>query len=286
MTVQTPNQRIQYIADGIQDTFPYDFVIFDEDHLDVYEEDLIVTAYTVTGVGVQTGGDVIFTTPPADQVIITIWRNVPHTQLTDYLPFDAFPSETHERALDLLVQQIQQHHEIFNRTPQQQITDVVFNLFYDFAASRADTMLGFIDDGSFGYAQLTPDQLTDFFNEFKNEIGPYDLGFSFLETPIIGVTIDGYLFTRAVDYAIDFAGSAAEIVTAGTVDDFVLEVLKNTVQVATITFAPGSFTGVFDTSGVPLEFRSGDTVAIRTVSGGGATVSGLTITLSGTRIAL
>ena len=47
----------------------------------------------------QDGGDVVMNVPPAAGTL-TIVRGTDQTQETDYVPFDPFPAESHETALD------------------------------------------------------------------------------------------------------------------------------------------------------------------------------------------
>ena len=89
------------VSDGIQLIFNYDFIVYDENTLQVFEDATItVKAYTVTGVGNPSGGTVVFSPDAPDVGQLTILRVIPLVQGVDYTPFDAFPAETHERALD------------------------------------------------------------------------------------------------------------------------------------------------------------------------------------------
>lgn len=118
MTIQAQDPRINYTADGIQDTFAYDFIVLDETDLEVYEDGVLtILDYSVTGIGTPSGGTVVYTsTVPADGVGITILRNVPLTQEVDYQPYDPFPADTHEGALDKLTQISQQQQDEIDRS--------------------------------------------------------------------------------------------------------------------------------------------------------------------------
>ena len=61
------------------------------------------------------GGSVTFDVAPADLININLVRVVELSQNVDYQPFDAFPSETHEGALDRLTMQVQQLQEQLDR---------------------------------------------------------------------------------------------------------------------------------------------------------------------------
>jgi len=109
MTISSENNVNRYTADGVQTAFTGTFKIYDQTHVKVLVDDIVQTLgtdYTVSGVGTDSGFTVTFTTAPASGKTVTLLLNPPHTQLTDYTALDPFPAETHERALDLLTQQV------------------------------------------------------------------------------------------------------------------------------------------------------------------------------------
>ena len=110
MTVETEQNLINHDADGIQDTFAYPFLVQQASDLKVLEDGTTTTlAFTVFGVGDVNGGTVVFSpVVPLNGVVVTLERIVDLTQLVDYQPFDAFPAETHEDALDKLTMAVQQ----------------------------------------------------------------------------------------------------------------------------------------------------------------------------------
>ncbi len=119
MTVQTNNNSILYVGNGSTVHFDYDYLILDASHLKVYFGDVLQTSgYVVSGVSSQTGGTVAFAVAPPNGTNITLIREVPFLQLTDYQPYDAFPAESHERALDLLTMMAQQLKDASDRSMQ------------------------------------------------------------------------------------------------------------------------------------------------------------------------
>lgn len=119
MTVQTNNNSISYVGNGSTVHFDYDYLILNASHLKVYFGDVLQTSgYAVSGVSSQTGGTVAFAVAPPNGTNITLIRDVPFLQLTDYQPYDAFPAESHERALDLLTMMTQQLKDELGRTMQ------------------------------------------------------------------------------------------------------------------------------------------------------------------------
>lgn len=132
MTVQSAISRADYDGNGVTPDFAVPFRFLDKTHLRVIrsviatgvETELVLDSggadgFTVTGAGAASGGEVTVVTPPAGagptQERITILRNVPATQLLDFITNDAFPAESHERALDLLTMLHGQQGEVLDR---------------------------------------------------------------------------------------------------------------------------------------------------------------------------
>lgn len=128
MTVSNQTSKNIYVGNGVNLIFAYTFRIFEDADLEVTIQDTSVTPqteivlvlnsdYTVSGEGVQTGGDVTLllggqlVAAPAATDNITIRRALPITQPTDYVENDPFPAESHEDALDrgaMIDQQLQE----------------------------------------------------------------------------------------------------------------------------------------------------------------------------------
>ena len=77
----------------------------------------ITTDYTVSGVGSETGGNVTFTSAPANGASITIERNVAYTRPTDYQRNGAFDEPTVDADFDRLAMQVQQLDDRTKRSP-------------------------------------------------------------------------------------------------------------------------------------------------------------------------
>lgn len=103
MAISSSTSRNQYTANGSNTTFAYSFKVFDDDDLDVYVDNTLkskTTDYSVTGVGNASGGNIIFTTAPANATIVTIVRDEPFVQEIEYVEGDDFPAAAHEEGLD------------------------------------------------------------------------------------------------------------------------------------------------------------------------------------------
>lgn len=112
MTLSINTNRISYVGDGIEDTFAYTWKIFDDDDLRVYVNAVLktkTTHYTVSGVGVAGGGDVVFTAGniPAANAEIIICRVQPTVQEADLITNGQIPAEVVEQQFDKLCMQIQ-----------------------------------------------------------------------------------------------------------------------------------------------------------------------------------
>ncbi len=124
MTISTTTNRDAFTGDGTQTSYPLSFPVVSSTHIDVNIDDANVAAsgnYTVTISGAS--ATVVFTTAPASAAKIVIRRIVPQTQTVDYVPYDTFPAETHEAALDKLTQIDQQLQEDINRSMQLPVSD-------------------------------------------------------------------------------------------------------------------------------------------------------------------
>ncbi len=128
MTVSNQTSKNVYIGDGGTLIFAYTFRIFADADLEVTIQDTSVdpqteitlvlnTDYTVSGADNPTGGNVTLvlggqlSAAPVATDNITIRRNLPFIQPTDYVENDPFPANSHEKELDrgaMIDQQIQE----------------------------------------------------------------------------------------------------------------------------------------------------------------------------------
>lgn len=116
MTVSTEVDHNDYIGNGVTTSFPYTFRIFKKSDLVVQVVDLneniteliLDTDYTVTGAGGYTGGNVVLSAPLTNGYQISISRELPVTQETDFRNQGKFFAEVHEDTFDKLTMLIQQ----------------------------------------------------------------------------------------------------------------------------------------------------------------------------------
>lgn len=124
MTISNTTVKQRYTGNGATTTFAIPAQLQDNDQLEVILRDENVdpptettqvetTDFTITGG--DPGTNVVMGTAPAVGEILLVRRKTPKTQLTDYDNNTAFPAESHERALDKIVQQIQELQEELSR---------------------------------------------------------------------------------------------------------------------------------------------------------------------------
>ncbi len=119
-----------YNGNGATTSFSYGFKIIDESHVQVILTDsdgietvqTIATDYTVTGVGVDGGGNVSMVVAPATGELLTLKLDVPLTQEVDLENQGAFFAETIESALDKVTQIVLQQQEVLDRCVQVDIS--------------------------------------------------------------------------------------------------------------------------------------------------------------------
>jgi hypothetical protein len=166
MTVSSTNTKVSFTGtssngtDGTS-TFAYNFKVFANSEIKVIIRTTasgvettksLTTHYTVTGVGEDAGGNVVFTSGnnPLTTETIIIKRNISLAQGTDYVANDPFPAESHEDGLDKIVHMVIQQNEELSRClkASETLTDLTTPEFTDSAASRADKVLGSSSDGT------------------------------------------------------------------------------------------------------------------------------------------
>ena len=108
------------IGDGVTTVFQYNFEITATEDLDVFLDDVLQplsVAYTVNGVGSETGGNITFVTAPANGVQVLRTLGLTYSQPTSYSLNGPFPSLSHEDALDRLALLLAQLREEVGRGP-------------------------------------------------------------------------------------------------------------------------------------------------------------------------
>lgn len=127
MTITTNDTRDEYTATNGQTVFNYTFKIFADTDLKVYQtlngndpDDAadLITAYTVAGVGSESGGTITLTSSAAAGDKITIVSDVPDSRTTDYQVNGDFVPDTVNDDFDRVVTLVKQVLSAQERIPQ------------------------------------------------------------------------------------------------------------------------------------------------------------------------
>ena len=164
MTVSTTIIKNSHNGNGSTTTFAYSFKIFADSDLVVIIRSstgtettkTLTTHYTVTGAGSASGGTVVFTSGniPASGETVVIRRNVPQTQVIDYIANDPFPAETHEEGLDRNTMIAQQVSEATDRSIKLSRTNTMTSTEFTVGATdRANKILAFDSSGELSVTQ-------------------------------------------------------------------------------------------------------------------------------------
>ena len=153
MTVSSTISRSgPYAGAGTTGPFAVGFRFLEDAHLRVVktnsqgvDADLILGIdFFASGAG-EANGSVILVAPLATNERLTILRNVPATQDADYVQNDAFPAESHERALDKLTMIAQQQAEQLGRTLR---LGVLVNTNPEFPSPSPNKLIGWDSAGT------------------------------------------------------------------------------------------------------------------------------------------
>lgn len=149
MTVPTTTNRATYTGNGVTTAFAYPGKIFDKTDLQVYVDGALKAVdadYTVDGVLSPNGGNVTFTSAPADGSNVVILRVVSLKQGTALSNQGAYDAASVETALDRLSEVDIQQEETMSRAaraPEGETTDMQLPA----VATRAGKHLAFDSEG-------------------------------------------------------------------------------------------------------------------------------------------
>ena len=117
VSAQTPISRST--GNGVTTVFPYTFKIISDGDIEVSVDDVVKTLnvdYTVSGAGLDAGGDVTMTTAPAVGTTVVRRRDMAIVRSTDYQDQGTLPAATLDLDIDSTVLMMQQLDERMGRT--------------------------------------------------------------------------------------------------------------------------------------------------------------------------
>lgn len=150
MSVNTTSNKISYTGDGTTTVFPYNFKILDAVHLIVYvggQQLAYLAGYSVTGVGGDAGGGVVFTSAPASGAAVLFQRIVPLTQPVSTVDNATILSSVFDKALDRLTMQMQQNAAAIAGAVVTPVADPALDMSLPPQATRANNYFYFDANG-------------------------------------------------------------------------------------------------------------------------------------------
>lgn len=146
MPVKAADTEITYTGDGVSTAFPFPFEVAVAGDFAATLDGSTTTAYSLSGLGVDTGGTCTFSVAPSPGAAVVLYRNAAYDrQLVDYQSGGEFAADTVDADMDRTVMLTQQLATLFGRslrgprgTPLNELPS---------AASRANTTLYFDASG-------------------------------------------------------------------------------------------------------------------------------------------
>ena len=155
MTITSAEPRIQLVATAGQTVFPYNFEIFDEDDLVVQQTVnatgvtttlTIVTNYTVSGVGNDSGGNVTLTVGAAVSDVLTVFSDQAAERTSDFQQGGDFLAATVNTEFDTDINLIKQVQRDVDRAFTLKTEDITSSIELPLEDDRKNKFLAF--DGS------------------------------------------------------------------------------------------------------------------------------------------
>lgn len=279
MTISTTDNVVSYAANGALTNFVFSFKVLDEADIKVYISDVLQgSGYTVNlnaDQDASPGGSIDLDTAPNAPGIVTIERDVSLVQETDYQPFDAFPAETHETALDRLVMITQQLSATLSRAVK---TAISSGAEYFLPTPVPNTVIGWdnagnnlvnltIGDGSFlvsGTLKLIPTYVSDIAFSVEGDVTatiPVGTRLAF-STPDVGVYSSGTVTLAAYDPPGNRSIFTMDMdIEPGTevIETWPVDLVAGTGS-TTIGTSDGTPPSVFPTVGEPMDWYSKDSL--------------------------
>lgn len=218
MATQVPDQdpRNQYTATAGQTVFPYTFLIYESDSLDVVQNNVTLQLgidYTVSGVGNENGGNVTLLNPAALDDFITITRNMDFDRETDYQDSGQFLAETVNidfNRLWLAAQQLRSSSGLnMSLDPNDDLSGINIPFYLPLKSVRAGQALGFDASGNPTAVPIlqagTSDANFVFYTTLDGGTISVQAGIANLETALRSYNIVGTDTGTADNYEIQFS---------------------------------------------------------------------------------
>lgn len=117
MSQPIENPVISYVTNGVTTTFPYPFSLQERDDLVVTLNNVVITTgFTVSNVGIQGGGDVVFSVAPAASQTLVLARVIEAKREDDYQDTGPWDSKQVNRDFDRIWQFLQLYNAHFEQS--------------------------------------------------------------------------------------------------------------------------------------------------------------------------
>jgi len=158
MAINDNGTRVQYSASASQTVFAYPFEVFKEADITVEQNSVVISAYTLSGVGTDSGGNVTLTTGATSGDVITIYRDMDLDRDTDYQANGDFLASEVNNDFDRAFAGLQQIESDSKNAIRASLNDTVLtssNTELANVATRAGKSLGFDSTGLIEYKSVS-----------------------------------------------------------------------------------------------------------------------------------
>lgn len=172
MPVEAQTPFNEYTGNGVTTVFAYQFRLLDAGDLSVFLDGALVppSSYTVSGIGVQSGGNVTFTTtPPESGADVLLSRVIPLSRDTDYQTNGDLREAVLDRDFDRIWMVLQQMGSYFSGTLRAPYPEQIPEI--PSAAERSGKFLSFDLSGNPVVSLPTSDSATGLRNDLQLEDG-------------------------------------------------------------------------------------------------------------------
>lgn len=248
MTISNQTVKATVLGNGAQTVFTYQFEIPVNSGFELIYTDssgnetmLATSVYSISGIGNPAGGTFTYNpggTPIASGTSLTLVRQVPYDQLTNFGNQTSYNPEVLDAALDWIVMQTQQLQEWLSRCLYMPVVEGATAPLPGQTA-RANMYLGFDNNG---LPIVLPGTAGGVFPN-SQDFYVFSAGL-----PSTSQKFTQLVFNRAIAFPANFAGSHAICDTVPTAN-VVVNILYNGVQVGQIAFAEGATTGTITSTG-------------------------------------
>jgi hypothetical protein len=147
MAVGTGSPQVTYTGNGVSTIYAYPFTLLSASDLAVTIDGVVTTAFSVSGIGASSGGNIVFAAPPANGAAVAIRRSMTLDRAgSDYQNNGDFLADTIDLDLDRIWLAMQERVAEFQRTLRVPFPETTNEL--PALAGRANQIAGWDSDGN------------------------------------------------------------------------------------------------------------------------------------------